>query len=99
VVPGEGYAVRAAFKVHGNCNAWLRVRWQTAGGRWTAEAQDPIFCSETSPDNWRELLGVVEAPEGVGRLLILLGVGGQSTVEDVIWFDDVELYKMTSINP
>jgi hypothetical protein len=29
--------------------------------------------------------------------LILLGVGGQSTAEDVIWFDDVELYRMTGI--
>jgi hypothetical protein len=27
--------------------------------------------------------------------LILLGVGGQSTAEDVVWFDDVELYRLT----
>ncbi len=91
---GERYAVRAACKVHGNGNAWLRVRWQTAEGRWTAETQDQLFYCEASPDNWRELFGVVEVPEGVGRLLILLGVGGQSTAEDVVWFDDVELYKL-----
>ena len=94
VVPGERYAVRAACKVHGNGNAWLRVRWQTAEGRWTAETQDQLFYCEASPDNWRELFGVVEVPEGVGRLLILLGVGGQSTAEDVVWFDDVELYRL-----
>jgi hypothetical protein len=27
--------------------------------------------------------------------LILLGVGGQSTAEDAVWFDDVELYRLT----
>ena len=99
VAPGERYAVRAACKVHGNGNAWLRVRWQTAKGRWTAETEDQLFYCEASPDKRLELLGVVEVPEGVGRLLILLGVGGQNTAGDVIWFDDVELYKMTSINP
>ena len=99
VVPGERYAVRAACKVHGNGNAWLRVRWQTTEGRWTAETQDQLFYCEASPGNWRELFGVVEVPEGVGRLLILLSVGGQGTTEDVIWFDDVELYRLTDSNP
>jgi hypothetical protein len=93
--PGERYTVRAACKVHGNGNAWLRVRWQTAEGHWAAETQDRLVYCEPSPDNWRELFGVVEVPEGVGRLLILLGVGGQRTAEGVVWFDDVELYKLT----
>jgi len=43
------------------------------------------------------LFGVVEVPEGVGRLSILLGVGGQSAAEDVAWFDDVELYRLTDL--
>jgi hypothetical protein len=34
-----------------------------------------------------------------GRLLILLGVGGQSTPEDAVWFDDVELYRVTYFAP
>ena len=96
VDPGEHFAVRAACKVHGNGNAWLRVRWQTMEGRWTAESQDQLFFGETSPDNWRELFGVVEVPAGVGRLLILLGVGSQGTAEDVVWFDDVEIYGLTN---
>jgi hypothetical protein len=93
--PGERYAVRAACKVHGAGNVWLRVRWQTAEGRWTAETQDQLFYCEASTDNWQELFGAVEVPEGAGRLLILLGVGGQSAAEDVAWFDDVELYRLT----
>jgi hypothetical protein len=31
--------------------------------------------------------------------LIQLGVGGQSAAEDVVWFDDVELYRMPSLDP
>ncbi len=96
VTPGERYAARAACKVHGNGNAWMRVRWQTAEGRWTAETQDRLFYGDASPDKWRELFGVVEVPEGVGRLLILLCVSGQNTAEDVVWFDDVELYSLTN---
>ena len=91
---GERYAVRAACKTRGDGSTWLRVRWQTAEGRWTAETQDRLFYREPSLDNWTELFGVVDAPEGVGRLLILLGVGGQKTAEDTAWFDDVELHKL-----
>jgi hypothetical protein len=37
---------------------------------------------------------VVEIPEGVGRLVILLGVAGQSSVQDTAWFDSVELFQL-----
>ena len=94
VAPGERYTVRAACKTHGGGSALLRVRWQTAEGRWTAETQDRLFYGEPSPDNWGELFGVVEVPEGVGRLLILLGVSSQGTAEDVVRFGDVELYRL-----
>ena len=93
---GEHYAVRAMYKVRGQGRAWLRVRWQTTEGRWTAEAQDKLFESEVSPDTWQELFGVVEVPEDAGRLLILLGIGSQNTADDVAWFDDVELYKLST---
>ncbi len=93
-IAGERYAVRAAYKLHGNGNAWLRVRWQTAEGQWTAETQDQLFYGQTSPDRWQQLFGVVEVPERAGRLLILLSTEGQNTAEDAVWFDDVELYKL-----
>jgi hypothetical protein len=96
VVPSDRFAVRTACKVHGNGNAWLRIRWQTTEGSWIAETLDQLFYCEASPANWRELFGVVEVPEGVGRLVLLLSVGGQGTTEDVIWFDDVELYRLTN---
>ena len=91
---GERYAIRAAYKVHGNGNAWLRVRWQTAQGPWTAETQDKLIYGPPPSDRWQQLFGVVEVPEGAGRLLILLSVEDQNAADDVVWFDDVELYKL-----
>jgi hypothetical protein len=93
-VAGERYAIRAAYKVHGNGNAWLRVRWQTPEGQWTAETQDQLIYGGTAADRWQQLFGVVEVPERAGRLLILLSVEDQSAADDVAWFDDVELYKL-----
>ena len=95
MAPGERYAVR------GMQGAWQGQRLAAgplADGGWPldGQTQDQLFYCEVSPDDWRELFGVVEAPEGIGRLLILLGVGGQGTTEDVIWFDDVELYRLTN---
>jgi len=45
-------------------------------------------------DQWQEIFGVVEVPEGAGRLLILLGVGQQTSAEDIAWFDDAALYRI-----
>jgi len=94
VSPGERYAVPAFCKRQGQSNAWLRIRWQTGEGHWTAEAQDQVVLSELPQGQWQELFGVVEVPAGVGRLVILLGAGGQSTPQDVVWYDDVGLYKI-----
>ena len=91
---GEHYAVRAAYRTHGNGNALLRVRWQAADGHWIAETRDQLLYGKTTPDCWQQLFGVVEVPDGAGRLLILLGVEGQTATEDTAWFDDVELYKL-----
>jgi len=86
--------VRASCKRQGQGHACLRIRWQTSDSRWTAEAQDQVVLSELPQGQWQELFGVVEVPAGVGRLVILLGAGGQSTPQDVVWYDDVGLYKI-----
>ena len=94
VVPGERYAARAFCKKQGQGNAWLRIRWQTREARWIADAQDQMVLGELPQGQWCELFGVVEVPAGVGRLVVLLGAGGQNTPEDAVWYDDVGLYKM-----
>ncbi len=94
VEPGQRYAVRVVCRRDGKGDTWIRVRWQTAEGAWTAQGQDRLFIHAGEPHVWNEILGVVEIPEGVGKLVILLGVGGQPTEKDVAWFDDVELYRI-----
>ena len=92
--PGERYAVRAFCKKQGQGNAWLRVRWQTAEGGWIAEDLDKLIFREFPQGQWAELFGVAEVPAGVGRLVLLLGAGGQTTAGDAVWYDDVGLYKI-----
>jgi len=92
--PGERYAVRAVRRLQGRGEASIRIRWQTSESAWTAVAQDQIVFCDGPRDEWREMLGVAEVPEGAGRLIILLLAGGQGSADDVAWFDDVELFKL-----
>ncbi len=94
VEPGHIYAVRAVRRLQGKGGAWMRVRWQTAESKWTAVVQDKMIYSGGPRGQWQELFGVAEVPEGVGRLVLLLGVGGQISAEDVAWYDDVGLYRL-----
>jgi len=74
VQPGRRYAVRGFYRLRGRGRAWIRVRWQTADGRWTAEARDRILLadrpagSEPGPDGWTEVFGAVEVPRKDGGL-------------------------------
>jgi hypothetical protein len=94
VQPGQRYAIRAVRQLREEGSAQIRIRWQTAEGRWTAVSHDKLIFGDGRRDEWRELFGVVEVPEGAGKLVILLGVGGQRSAEDVAWYDDVELYLL-----
>ncbi|NLS93898.1 MAG: hypothetical protein GXX96_17185 [Planctomycetaceae bacterium] len=92
--PGDRFAVRSHVRTEGRSDVWIRVRWQTDESKWTAETKDRIFMPQASAGPWREILGVVEVPEGAGRLVVLLGVAGQAGAEDVAWFDNVLLYRL-----
>jgi len=91
---GEQYAVRAVRRLQGKGDASIRVRWQTAEGKWTAEALDVLISCDGPRGEWHEMFGVVEVPEGVGQLVILLGARDQTTLDDAAWFDDVHLYNL-----
>lgn len=94
VKPSERYAVKAVRRIQGNGDARIRVRWQTEDGKWTHETQDQFVLCDKPTAEWSELFGVVEVPQGVGRLVILLGVSDQRSPQDIIWYDDVELHKL-----
>jgi hypothetical protein len=94
VKPGERYAVQAARQLQGKGEATIRVRWQTADGKWTLPDRDRIFSCAAPRGQWSEIFGAVTVPEDVGKLVVLLGVHGQHAAEDVAWYDDVHLYKL-----
>jgi hypothetical protein len=94
VQKGQRYALRAARKIQGQGNAWIRIRWKTADDKWTAEAHDKLIVCEGPPEKWSEMLGVAQVPEDAGKLAILLGISGQRSPEDIIWYDDVGLYQL-----
>jgi hypothetical protein len=92
--PGDRYVVRAVTRTGGRGDTWIRVRWQTADGKWIAENKDRIFLPKETLGPWREIFGVVEVPDDAGRLVILLGVGRQESTEDIAFFDDVVLHRL-----
>ena len=94
VQPGQRWAVRAMRKIIGRGQASIRVRWQTSEGGWTLEGLDQLIFCPSRTNDWSELFGVAEVPDGVGRLVILLGVKGQKSPDDVVWYDDIELYQL-----
>ena len=94
VEPGQVYAVQAKYKLQGQGSASIRIRWQTPEGKWIHDQLDRLVYGSGKATDWQELTGVAEVPEGVGRLIILLGVGGQAGDQDVVWFDDVRAYRL-----
>lgn len=94
-VPGECYAVRARVREQGRTRTWVRARWQTPEGKWTMENRD-VTAVPDAPDNngWAGIFASATVPDGVGKLVLLLGVGGQTTASDAAWFDDVGVYRL-----
>ncbi|MDD5704767.1 MAG: hypothetical protein PHR35_02500 [Kiritimatiellae bacterium] len=94
VNPAECYAIRAKRRVQGTGKAVITVRWQSPGGKWTAEAQDRRTASAASDREWKELGVALDVPQGVGILVLLLGAEGQATPEDQIWYDDIRVHRL-----
>jgi hypothetical protein len=94
VEPGQRFAIRGRARTDGSGDSWIRIRWQTADNKWIAEQKDAILFPEATNGAWREIFGVAEVPDGVGRLVILLGVARQDSEKDTTWFDDVELHEL-----
>jgi hypothetical protein len=99
VQSGEVYAVEVSCRPRGRSQPTLVVRWQTADERWTQEPLDQTFLFESGDGQWQTTLGVVTVPDGAGRLVVLLNVTGQTTEDDVCWFDNLGVYRLRSLRP
>jgi len=89
VAPGERYVVGAWRRIQGGGSGSLTMRWQTAEGKWHAETLDRSFGAPNMGADWELVSGAGVVPEGAGRMVLLLSASGQSTEQDVIWWDDV----------
>jgi len=94
VAPGECYAVSAWRRIQGQGSAAARIRWQTSEGKWHAEALDRFLSNVKSGDEWELVAGAAVVPEGAGKLVLLLSADGQQSDEDVIWWDDVTVFRV-----
>ena len=94
--PGTVLAARLRIRSAGHGQAALLLRWQTADSAWTAVKSDALFLPTGPPgaDGWTTVTGVVEAPAGVGRIVVLATARGQLSPEDRCEFDDAELVEV-----
>lgn len=94
VNPGERYAVAAWCRVQGAGDPTVTMRWQTAAGKWHAEASDCYLSTARTEGDWKLIAGAGVVPEGAGQLVLLLSVSGQQTEQDIVWWDDVASYRI-----
>jgi len=96
VNPGETYVVGAWNRLQNKGTCWVRVRWQTAEGKWTDEPSDVLlFASQNAKaGEWIKIQGAVTVPENAGKMVLLLSAANQTTPQDVAWYDDVYVYKI-----
>jgi hypothetical protein len=96
IQPGSTYAVRLRAKTEGKGLAALDVGWKTPDGKWTASAENRSFVGTGAADaaGWREIVGLVVAPSGVGQLVFTASASGQVTPADRCWFREAALVEV-----
>ncbi|MEN6303665.1 MAG: hypothetical protein ABFD96_13125 [Armatimonadia bacterium] len=94
VNPGERYAVVAWCKTQGRGTPSLSMRWQTAEGKWHAEASDVSLSTVKSDGDWKLMAGAGIVPEGAGKLVLLPSANGQQSEDDIVWWDDVLAFRI-----
>ncbi len=101
VDPGKKYHVAAWWKKAGRGEPKLSIRWKRPDGQWINWMQrqpylDKVVVSDgpVVEGKWCELVTQVVVPEEAGLICIHLGAHGQSTPDDVIWYDDAEVFRL-----
>lgn len=104
VKPGETYVVEALALAQGKIKCGVEVRWHDENGKWIERFHGrPLPLKETD-SAWKKAWGLILVPQKARRLIIILGSGVQvknrwrrpkPEPEDVCWFDDIGLYRLT----
>jgi hypothetical protein len=90
VKPDERYYATARTRSQGNGAPTFSFGWKKAEGTWLWDKPHKLVIApwrevETA-DGWSVWGTLVAVPEGVGRIAVLLGVEGQSSETDVLWW-------------
>jgi hypothetical protein len=103
VKPAEYYFVSIDYLQQGVGQYNLRIRWKDAEGKWTLEPEDRLFAFGAAldiaglpplPEGWQRACGIVKVPEGAAILVIMPGIRGQETENDVVQFDNAVMYRL-----
>ena len=96
VLPGEQYYVAAKMKNVGFGTPTFSVQWQNNKGAWCSRSSNvySIF-NQDMGNKWKKTECVVTVPKEANIIVILPGVRYQFNVNDVIYFDDFELYSLS----
>ncbi|MBP5227220.1 MAG: hypothetical protein J6336_07535 [Kiritimatiellae bacterium] len=90
VKPGESYVVR--FSAKGTVPTTANASWQKDGvWQWQIPSATLFLPPARTAEEWRRSESLVRIPEGVNRMVILLGA--KQGPDDKTWFDDLQIYR------
>lgn len=89
VVPYGFYKLRVKVRQMGEGEARVRLCWADGTEAWRLTA------AHSPREGWQSIEEVIRIPQGQSQLRLELLATGQKSVNDVIWFDDVELIPIS----
>ena len=97
VQPGERYLVSTQLRSSGRGFVCLTIGWKSAEGNWIAKSPHQRFAANdvSAANEWGTAVGLVQVPEGIGKLVFMLTAVGQISNEDQAAFRDCLLVKQT----
>ncbi len=97
VTPGKTYAVRIRVKQSGQGDVTLNIGWKDADSQWLHQIKQRKFhaVKPVDSDGTSEILGIIEAPAGVGQMVFMPGVNGQSNATDAVRFSNAAVFTLT----
>ncbi len=100
VKSGERYLLRAVCRMRGTGLGTLAVQYKDSQGKWLPNVTSTKTIQPVSiGGDGAETFGlVVTIPEGAALLVILLGMEGQPTLTDTLWWERAEVFRLSKEN-
>jgi hypothetical protein len=93
--PGERFYVAARSRTTGKGAPALTLAWKKADDAWLpAETRKLVVAPRLETGAGSDWGTFAVAPPGAGLLVVLLGVEGQASPADTLWWDDVRVVRL-----